>query len=64
MDEDGWLRRHGLHPQGRDLEEVRALLVEQTRLERRGQGLGDTLLMRLCCVQLFHGGALDDVLLV
>jgi hypothetical protein len=32
--------------------------------ERRGQGDGDTALTKLCCVQLFNAGVLDDVLLI
>lgn len=64
MDEDESLRRYGLHPADTDLDEVRELLAERTRLERRAQGDGDTEVMRLCCVQLFNAGALDDVLLI
>ncbi|WP_441248741.1 hypothetical protein [Kitasatospora sp. McL0602] len=64
MDEDESLRRYGLRPTGTSLGEVRELLTAQTRLERRAQGDGDTALMKLCCVQLFHAGGLDDVLLV
>ncbi|MFF3317004.1 hypothetical protein ACFYV5_16030 [Streptomyces sp. NPDC003035] len=65
MDEDEvWLQRHGLHPDARGLAEVRELLAEQTRLERGAQGDGYTPLMKLCCVQLFLAGALDDVLLI
>ncbi|XVQ10708.1 hypothetical protein ACQP1W_50815 [Spirillospora sp. CA-255316] len=58
------LLRYGLHPEGAELDEVRGLLEEQTRLERGSQGHGDTELMRLCCVQLFHAGLLDDVMLI
>ncbi|WP_326604320.1 hypothetical protein [Streptomyces sp. NBC_01800] len=64
MDEDESLHRYGLHPTGADLDEVRGLLRAQTRLEQRAQGDGDTELMKLCCVQLFNAGALDDVLLI
>jgi hypothetical protein len=32
--------------------------------ERRSQGDGDTALTKLCCVQLFNAGVLDDVLLI
>jgi hypothetical protein len=32
--------------------------------ERRGQGDGDTALMKLSCAQLFNAGVLDDVLLI
>ncbi|MFG2946902.1 hypothetical protein [Streptomyces adustus] len=64
MDEDESLDRYGLHPAGANLDEVRALLAAETRLERGAQGDGDTLLMKLCCVQLFNAANLDDVLLI
>lgn len=64
MDEDECLRRYGLHPDVGDLDEVRQLLREQTEAERRAQGEGDTLLMKLCCVQLFTAAVLDDILLI
>ncbi|MET8830200.1 hypothetical protein ABZX40_32115 [Streptomyces sp. NPDC004610] len=64
MDEDEWLLRHGLRPDERGLDEVRALLREHIGLERQSQGDGDTILMKLCCVQLFQAARLDDVLLI
>jgi hypothetical protein len=64
LDEDSWLHRHGLRPVASSLHGVRALLETRTRLERRSQGDGDTELMKLCCVQLFNVGTLDDVLLI
>jgi hypothetical protein len=64
MDEDECLDRYGLHPAGVGLDEVRGLLGEQIRMERQAQGRGDTELMKLCCVQLFNAGSLDDVLLI
>ncbi|KUH38654.1 MULTISPECIES: hypothetical protein [Streptomyces] len=64
MDEETHLRRHGLHPAGPRLDEVRAVLAEQTRLERGAQGDGDTELMKLCCVQLFNAGDPRDTPLV
>lgn len=64
MDEEESLRRYGLHPVGVDLDEIRALLREHTERERRVQGKGDTELMKLCCVQLFNSGDIDDALLV
>ncbi|MEU1268383.1 hypothetical protein [Streptomyces sp. NPDC005799] len=64
MDEDECLDRYGLHPFGVGLDEIRGLLRKQIRLERQAQGHGDTELMKLCCVQLFNAGSLDDVLLV
>lgn len=59
MDDEESLRRYGLRPAGRDLDEVRATLHDQTRLSQDEQ---DTELMRLCCVQLFNAGLVDDVL--
>jgi hypothetical protein len=47
-----------------DLGDIRALLTEHTERERRTQGEGDTELMKLCCVQLFNSGDIDDALLV
>ncbi|MGI5137417.1 MULTISPECIES: hypothetical protein [unclassified Streptomyces] len=64
MDEDESLHRYGLHPAGASLDEVRELLALQTQMEQVAQGNGDTELMKLCCVQLFNAGALDDVLLI
>jgi hypothetical protein len=64
MDEDESLNRYGLHPVGAHLAEVRDLLTVQTRLEKRAQGDGDTELMKLCCVQLYNAGRLEDVLLI
>ncbi|MGW9206045.1 hypothetical protein ACWGR4_03515 [Embleya sp. NPDC055664] len=64
MDEEESLRRFGLRPGRAHLDEIRELLGEHTERERRAQGEGDTELMKLCCVQLFNSGELDDVLLV
>ncbi|MBV9380796.1 MAG: hypothetical protein JOY82_23070 [Streptosporangiaceae bacterium] len=64
MDEDESLRRYGLHPAGRDLDQVREMLAVQAARERQAQGEGDTGLMKLCCVQLFNAADLTDVLLI
>jgi hypothetical protein len=64
MTEDELLQRYGLHPTGPDLDQVREILRTAAATERRRQGDGDTELMKLCCVQLFHHGSLADVLLV
>lgn len=64
MDEDESLHRYGPRPTGVDLDEVRSLLVEHTRLEKLSRGDGDTEPMKLCRVQSFHAGGLDDVLLI
>ncbi|MDI2131326.1 hypothetical protein [Yinghuangia seranimata] len=64
MDEDESLLRFGLRPVGAHLDEIRALLRERTERERRAQGDGDTVLMKLCCIQLFNSGELDDTLLI
>ncbi|RYZ44087.1 MAG: hypothetical protein EOO71_01040 [Myxococcaceae bacterium] len=64
MDLDAWLGRLGLSPAPGSLEEIREALRLQTEQERRSQGDGDTEWMRLCCVQLFHAGLLEDILLI
>lgn len=61
MDEEVSLRRFGLRPSTHDLDEVRQILRTRTALERRRQGDGDAELMKLCCVQLFTVGLIDDV---
>jgi hypothetical protein len=61
VNEDMSLRRYGLRPPERDLDEIRQILRTQTMLERQHQGDGDTELMKLCCVQLFNAGVLNDV---
>ncbi|KUO08983.1 hypothetical protein [Streptomyces sp. DSM 15324] len=64
MDEEACLDRYGVHPAEADLDDIRRLLGAQIARERQAQGAGDTELMRLCCVQLFNAGGLDDVLLI
>jgi hypothetical protein len=64
MDGEESLRRYGLRPATVHLGDIRALLTEHTERERRTQGEGDTELMKLCCVQLFNSGDIDDALLV
>ncbi len=64
MDDEESLRRYGLRPAAADLADIRALLGEHAERERRAQGEGDTELMKLCCVQLFNSGDIDDALLV
>jgi hypothetical protein len=64
VDDEESLHRYGLRPVGADLDEIRSLLRKHTERERRAQGEGDTELMKLCCVQLFNSGAIDDALLV
>ncbi|MFD2473644.1 hypothetical protein [Amycolatopsis silviterrae] len=60
MTEDDLLEQYGLHPTGSQLDEVRSLL--KTAMQ---DGLdADTDLMKVCCIQLFHHGSLDDVLLI
>lgn len=58
--EDEIIRRFGLHPAEDDLDEVRAIIREQTAL-----GLdADTLLMKICCVLLFNARHVTDSLLI
>lgn len=61
MDEDENLERFGLHPPAGELPEILAILASQADLDQDEQ---DTALMRLCCVQLFNAGRLDDVLAI
>jgi len=60
MTEDDLLERYGLRPAGTRLDEVRGILAAAMRTGPDP----DTDVMRLCCVQLFHHGSLDDVLLI
>jgi hypothetical protein len=62
MDEDERLRRYGLRPSGRELAAVRVLPEVEAGQERRAPGDGDTELLRLCCVRLFHAGEVGDAL--
>jgi hypothetical protein len=64
MDVEESLQRFGLHPASDVLEEIRLLLIEETARESRQQGDGDTELMKLCCVQLFAAGQLEDIRLI
>jgi hypothetical protein len=64
MTEDELLQRYGLHPTGPDLDQVREILRGEVARERHRLGDGDTELMKLCCVQLFHHRSLADVLLI
>lgn len=64
MTEDEQLAEFGLRPGAEDLPAVRSVLEAETSRERAGQGEGDTLLMKLCCVQLFNSGSPSDVLLI
>lgn len=55
------LRRFGLVPSEADLPAIRALLAQEVEAELADDDREDDL-ARLCCVQLFSRGALDDVL--
>jgi hypothetical protein len=61
VDEDESLHRYGLLPTAADLDEIRGILHAQAQLIQDEQ---DTELMKLCCVQLFNAGHLDDVLTI
>ncbi len=57
------IRLYGLRPRALEqLNQIRNRLAQETEQERRGQGKGDTELAKLCCVQLFSHGMLEDVL--
>ncbi|MBS2032327.1 MAG: hypothetical protein JST54_30790 [Deltaproteobacteria bacterium] len=62
MSLEAHLARFGLQITPEDADDIRAILHQQVQAERASQGDGDTELMRLCCVQLFGLGQLDDVL--
>jgi hypothetical protein len=64
MTEDEHLAEFGLWPSKEDLPAVRSVLEAETSRESAAQGKGDTLLMKLCCVQLFSSRSLSDVLLI
>jgi hypothetical protein len=59
-----WLLRFGLTVSADDLPDIRAALTVETNKERESQGRGDTELMKLCCVQLFGYGDVEDALLI
>src|SRR6185369_16993298 len=58
------VERFGLRPRADSLSTIRHLLREQIALERRAQGLGNSLVMRLCCAQLFFAAIPEDILLI
>jgi hypothetical protein len=64
MNEDELLERFGLYPRGADIKEIRRILMFHAAREHQEQGDGDTLAMRLCCVQLFNVGELADTMLI
>ncbi len=64
MTETESLQKYGLRPASVNLPTIRERLAAQTQREGEAQGRGDTELMKLCCVQLFNAGELDDVLLI
>jgi hypothetical protein len=61
LTEEECLSRFGSSPAPEQLEDVRAVLDDETQQERQGQGGGDTQVMRLCCFLLFRTGLLEDV---
>ncbi|MBN9743657.1 hypothetical protein DMP23_21690 [Amycolatopsis sp. A1MSW2902] len=60
MTEDDLLERYGLHPAGGQLDEIRGILAT----EMQAGFDANTELMKICCIQLFHYGSLNDVLLI
>jgi hypothetical protein len=64
MTEDECLEGFGVRPAESELPAIRKILADEVEKERESQGLGDTELMRLCCVQLFSAGRTDDVLVI
>ncbi|MEZ4293512.1 MAG: hypothetical protein R3B70_00945 [Polyangiaceae bacterium] len=63
MTESELLDRFGVSPAEADLDEIRSLLHEHAARERDSQGEGDTEVMKLCCVQLFSVGLLEEAVL-
>lgn len=64
MTEDEHLAAFGLRPRPEDLPAIRSVLEAETAREHASQGEGDTLLMKLCCVQLFNSAIPADVLII
>lgn len=64
MNVDEALGQYGLTPDDQSLKIVREILIEETRKESQRQGQGDTELMKLCCVQIFSKGSVEDSLLI
>ena len=62
MDERQLLQRFGMCPVESDLAEIRSILLELTRRERAGGDVAPE--MRVCCVQLFHAGHVEDALAI
>jgi hypothetical protein len=68
-DADRYLSSYGLRVGTEMLPTVRATLIRETRHEAdtyagRDSVPGNTSLMRICAAQLWHGGAVEDALLV
>ncbi|MET7866496.1 hypothetical protein [Micromonospora taraxaci] len=68
-DADEYLAAHGLRVDAGRVPVVRDILIRETRHEAdfyAGTGTvpGNTQLMRICAVQLWHAGAVEDALLV
>ncbi|MEV7328292.1 hypothetical protein [Micromonospora sp. NPDC093244] len=68
-DADQYLATHGLRVVADVLPAVREILIRETRHEAdtySGEGTvpGNTHLMRICAAQLWHGGAVEDAVLV
>jgi hypothetical protein len=61
VDADEILHRYTLRPRAEDLQQVRELLA--TRLDDDDEDT-DTDVLKLCCVQLFNVGDLDDVVTI
>lgn len=62
MTEEILLKRFGVTPERDELDQIRAILQDETVRERKSRGDGDTEVMKLCCVQLFSAACLDDIL--
>lgn len=58
------IKIYGLQPKTSNLDQIRRILREEIERERHQQGLGNTELIKLCCIQLFSVGQLGDVNLI
>jgi hypothetical protein len=61
---DEILNQYGIIPKESDLNEVRNLLIAETKKENESQGQGDTELMKLLCFYLFQHNQTKDTLLI
>jgi len=64
MNEEKSLELFGIIPEDYVLPQIRNLLIQEINKEKLSQGKGDTLLMKLSCVQLFAKQNYEDIFLI